>query len=89
MSVPQIIIPDPKEGEREQQLRAYFEEREERLYGRFVQVNVEFKHDPEWRARWLSIEAARAKRGVWLPVSWLFYLAQIGFMGGMIYSLMR
>lgn len=82
MSLPQIIIPDPKGGEREQQLKAYFQQREIRLNGIWRPVNVRFQHDPEWKEYWLSMDAARNRRGIWLYVSWVFYLAQASFIGG-------
>ncbi len=90
MAMPQIIIPDPRQDEdREKQLKAYFQQREERLNGIWRPVNVRFQHDPEWKEYWLSMCAARERRGVWLYVSWLFYAAQASFWAGICFSSIR
>lgn len=90
MSIPEIIIPDPRAADvqREEQLRRWIEQLRDRDK-EFVIENIRMDHDPEWRNRTLSITAARERKGIWLVVSWVFNLAQASFIGGYCYSLLR
>lgn len=85
-----IPLPCPRDRDFIREFRPWWQQAEEQWWGKFVPENVRYVHDPEWRNRTWSIQAARDRRGIWLPVSWLFYFAMHAFaVGGIVMSILK
>lgn len=88
---PAFLVPDPRQAsELEEAIRAQFQiirQEKERLEVPFIPVNVGYAHDPEWRTRLMSIQAAAdaaAGKAInfWTLVAVLFYAANVSFIVG-------
>lgn len=83
---PNVVIPSPGPSHRNfvREFRPWWQQAEEQWWGKFVPENVSHVYDKEWRSRMVSIQAAHDRKGIWLPVSWLFYFSMYAFAVGSI-----
>lgn len=83
---PNIVIPSSGPSQRDfvRELRPWWQQAEEKWWGKFLPENVRHAHDPRWRERTWSIQAAHDRKGIWLPVSWAFYTGMYAFSVGSI-----
>ena len=88
---PNVVIPSPGSSQRDfvREFRPWWQQAEEKWWGKFVPQNVRHLHDPLWNKRIISIQAAHDRRGIWLPVSWLFYTGMYAFaVGGLVLNVL-
>lgn len=78
---PNVVIPSPSPRHRDfvREFRPWWQQAEEKWWGKFVPDNVRYVFDPQWRERTWSIQAAHERKGIWKPVSWLFYFSMYAF----------
>jgi len=83
---PNVVIPNPGPSQRDfvREFRPWWQQAEEKWWGKFVPENVRHLYDPRWKERVWSIQAAHDRKGIWLPVSWLFYFAMYAFAVGAV-----
>lgn len=81
---PSIVLPRPADRQQIEQFKPWFQQAEEKWWGKFVPYNVRHVHDPEWRNRFWSIQKAHDKRGFWKIVWYAWLLSSVS---GTLWSL--
>jgi len=78
---PNVVIPSPGPTQRDfvREFRPWWQQAEEKWWGKFVPENVRHAYDSSWRRRIWSIQAACDRRGPWKYVALLFYISLLSF----------
>lgn len=78
---PNVVIPSlgPRQREFVREFRPWWQQAEEKWWGKCVPQNVRHIHDPEWRNRTWSIQKAHDRKGIWRYIVWFFHASLVSF----------